>query len=182
MAAPGDDVILPCHVQPHFNVVDYTVVWSKPDLRPDPNDRLSRVNYVHLYRDALEVPDMKIPSYERRTELFTGGLREGNISLKITNVTLGDEGRYKCFIPKLKGQIKSSIVSLIVDPNSGKTTTTEMPLQPETPGIKDNGRRSRLITLVVLGVVLVVLVFIVGGHVIRVSKCKKTELWNLSLI
>uniref|UniRef100_A0A3P9CW93 Ig-like domain-containing protein n=1 Tax=Maylandia zebra TaxID=106582 RepID=A0A3P9CW93_9CICH len=114
LAAPGDDVILPCRVEPKFNVAGLTVEWSRPDRRPDPNDRLSRVEYVHLYRDAREVPDMKIPSYVGRTALFTDSLREGNISLRITNVTQEDEGRYRCFIPKLKSQIQSSIVHLIV--------------------------------------------------------------------
>uniref|UniRef100_A0A3Q2WMK5 Ig-like domain-containing protein n=1 Tax=Haplochromis burtoni TaxID=8153 RepID=A0A3Q2WMK5_HAPBU len=114
LAAPGDDVILPCRVEPKFNVAGLTVEWSRPDRRPDPNDRLSRVDYVHLYRDAREVPDMKIPSYVGRTALFTDGLREGNISLRITNVTQEDEGRYRCFIPKLKSQTQSSIVHLIL--------------------------------------------------------------------
>uniref|UniRef100_A0A3P9CW86 Ig-like domain-containing protein n=1 Tax=Maylandia zebra TaxID=106582 RepID=A0A3P9CW86_9CICH len=114
LAAPGDDVILPCRVEPKFNVAGLTVEWSRPDRRPDPNDRLSRVDYVHLYRDTREVPDMKIPSYVGRTALFTDGLREGNISLRITNVTQEDEGRYRCFIPKLKSQIQSSIVHLIL--------------------------------------------------------------------
>ncbi len=114
VAAPGDDVILPCHVKPAINVVGLTVEWSKPDLQPDPNDRLSRVEYVHLYRDTREVPDMKLSSYVRRTALFTDGLRQGNISLKIINVTLADEGRYKCFLPKLKSQNQFSIVRLIV--------------------------------------------------------------------
>uniref|UniRef100_A0A3Q4G5I0 Ig-like domain-containing protein n=1 Tax=Neolamprologus brichardi TaxID=32507 RepID=A0A3Q4G5I0_NEOBR len=114
VAAPGDDVILPCHVEPKFNVVGLTVEWSRPDRRPDPNDHLSRVEYVHLYRHNKEMTDMKIPSYIGRTALFTDGLRDGNISLRITNVTQEDEGRYRCFIPKLKSQTKSLIVHLIV--------------------------------------------------------------------
>uniref|UniRef100_A0A3P8Q9K1 Ig-like domain-containing protein n=1 Tax=Astatotilapia calliptera TaxID=8154 RepID=A0A3P8Q9K1_ASTCA len=80
ITSPGDDVILPCHVEPKFNVA-------------------SRVEYVHLYRHNKEMTDMKLPSYFGRTALFTDGLREGNISLRITNVTQEDEGRYRCFIP-----------------------------------------------------------------------------------
>ncbi|XP_035771234.1 myelin-oligodendrocyte glycoprotein-like [Neolamprologus brichardi] len=137
VAAPGDDVILPCQVEPAFNVAGLTVEWSKPDLRPDPNDRLSRVEYVHLYRDAHEVPDMKLPSYIGRTALFTDSLRDGNISLRITNVTLEDQGRYRCFIPKLKGQTKFSIVRLIVDPSLTETATTETQLDPENFHVPD---------------------------------------------
>uniref|UniRef100_A0A3Q0S6E3 Ig-like domain-containing protein n=1 Tax=Amphilophus citrinellus TaxID=61819 RepID=A0A3Q0S6E3_AMPCI len=100
IAAPGDDVILPCHLEPMFDVRGLTVEWSQPDLKPDPSDRLSRVEYVHLYRDRKEVPDMKLASYFRRTELFMDDLKHGNISLKILNVSEEDSGRYRCFIPK----------------------------------------------------------------------------------
>ncbi|XP_030610047.1 myelin-oligodendrocyte glycoprotein-like [Archocentrus centrarchus] len=177
----GDDVILPCHVEPKFNVAGLTVEWARPERRPDPNDRLSRVEYVHLYRDAHEVPDMKIPSYIGRTELFTDGLREGNISLRITNVTLEDEGRYRCFIPKLKSQRKFSVVHLIV----AKSVTTETPLHPETLQTPDPmeefhtkgglSRRSRLIPVVVFSV-LVLLCVAVGARWFTESKRQKQEL------
>ncbi|KAK2863317.1 hypothetical protein Q5P01_002850 [Channa striata] len=62
IVAPGEDVILPCHLEPPLNVQGLTVEWSKPDLKPDPSDPLSRVGYVHLYRGRQEVVDMKIPS------------------------------------------------------------------------------------------------------------------------
>ena len=114
IASPGDDVILPCHLDPEFNVQGLTVEWSKPDLKPDPSDRLSRVAYVHLYRHRQEVPDMKIPAYLSRTELFTDELERGNISLKIMNVTLADEGRYRCLVPKLKSSVKFAIVRLVI--------------------------------------------------------------------
>lgn len=115
MVAAGDDVTLPCRVEPQLDVAGETVEWSKPDLQPDPRDLLSRVEYVHVYRDTHEVPDMKMSSYVRRTSLFADGLRRGNISLKIINVTLADKGRYKCYIPKLQhSQVQSSIVHLVV--------------------------------------------------------------------
>uniref|UniRef100_A0A3P9ARR1 Ig-like domain-containing protein n=1 Tax=Maylandia zebra TaxID=106582 RepID=A0A3P9ARR1_9CICH len=114
IAAPGDDVILPCHLEPTFNVQGMTVEWSKPDLKPDPSDRLSRVEYVHLYRDRQEVPDMKMASYFRRTELFMDDMKHGNISLKILNVSEEDNGRYRCFIPKLQSRVKAAVVELVV--------------------------------------------------------------------
>uniref|UniRef100_A0A8C2XDE2 Ig-like domain-containing protein n=1 Tax=Cyclopterus lumpus TaxID=8103 RepID=A0A8C2XDE2_CYCLU len=112
--APGDDVILPCHLEPKYNVEGLTVEWSKPDLQPDPADRLSRVEYVHFYRDGREVLDLKIRSYLRRTELFTDDLKDGNISLRIKNVTLADQGSYRCFIPKLRGPVTASTIQLVV--------------------------------------------------------------------
>ncbi|XP_015243214.1 PREDICTED: myelin-oligodendrocyte glycoprotein-like [Cyprinodon variegatus] len=104
VAAPGENVTLLCQVEPRFDMVDMTVEWSKPKGN----------GYVHLYRDNREVPDMKILSYKGRTALLTDSLRNGDIALTITNVTAADEGQYKCFIPKLNGQIKSSIVRLVI--------------------------------------------------------------------
>nr|XP_014269416.2 myelin-oligodendrocyte glycoprotein isoform X2 [Maylandia zebra] len=145
IAAPGDDVILPCHLEPMFDVQGLTVEWSKPDLKPDPSDRLSRVEYVHLYRDRKEVPDMKMASYFRRTELFMDDMKHGNISLKILNVSEEDNGRYRCFIPKLQSRVKAAVVELVVDPNVSETTTMDMLLLPrnlQTPDPQDVTQRN----------------------------------------
>uniref|UniRef100_A0A3P9AQZ0 Ig-like domain-containing protein n=1 Tax=Maylandia zebra TaxID=106582 RepID=A0A3P9AQZ0_9CICH len=72
------------------------------------------MEYVHLYRDRKEVPDMKMASYFRRTELFMDDMKHGNISLKILNVSEEDNGRYRCFIPKLQSRVKAAVVELVV--------------------------------------------------------------------
>ncbi|KAE8279393.1 Myelin-oligodendrocyte glycoprotein Precursor [Larimichthys crocea] len=177
VAVQGDDVILPCHVEPRVSMVRYTVEWSRPDLKPDPNDRLSRVEYVHLYRDSREVPDMKISSYVKRTALFTEGLIHGNISLKIINVTLEDRGRYKCFIPKLKGSTEQfSIVHLVVEPVSTNTSTTETPLQPrDLPTPKHTGGfSSPCIVMIVVSCILVIGV-VIGVIICRLSAKNKSQ-------
>ncbi|XP_035808997.2 butyrophilin subfamily 2 member A2-like [Amphiprion ocellaris] len=163
IAALGDDVILPCHLKPIADVQDKTVVWSKPDLKPDPLNPQRGVDYVHLYRNRMELPDMQIPSYNGRTALFVNELKHGNISLKITNVTLEDHGRYRCFIPKLNGRVSEAILQLIVVPNTVKTSTTELPLNPgnfQTPDPLDktqpNGDYSTLYVVIPLVVILVV--------------------------
>ncbi|XP_067436737.1 butyrophilin subfamily 2 member A2-like [Thunnus thynnus] len=180
ITSPGDDVILPCHLDPEFNVQGQTVEWSKPDLKPDPSDRLSRVEYVHLYRNRREVPDMKIPAYLSRTELFTDELERGNISLKIMNVTLADEGRYRCLVPKLKSRVKFAIVRLvIVEPNFDETWTTETPLHLQTPDLKDEmdvkgGCYSprALISGVVIGCILLIFGGLVGGYLFKQRRQK----------
>ncbi|XP_042257889.1 myelin-oligodendrocyte glycoprotein-like isoform X1 [Thunnus maccoyii] len=179
IASPGDDVILPCHLDPEFNVKGLTVEWSKPDLKPDPSDRLSRVAYVHLYRDRREVPDMKIPAYLNRTELFTDELERGNISLKIMNVTLADEGRYRCFIPKLESRVQFAIVELVVESKSDETWTTETPLHLQTPDPTDEtdvegGRHSRraLISGLAIGCILLIFGGLVGGYLFKQRRQK----------
>ncbi|XP_042257898.1 butyrophilin subfamily 1 member A1-like [Thunnus maccoyii] len=183
IASPGDDVILPCHLDPEFNVKGLTVEWSK--LKPDPSDRLSRVAYVHLYRHRQEDLDMKIPAYLNRTELFTDELERGNISLKIMNVTLADEGRYRCLVPKLKSRVKSAIVRLVVvESKSDETWTTETP-HHQTPDPTDEtdvkgGRHSRsaLISTVVVFCVLLIFGGLVGGYLFKQRRQKPNHVKN----
>ncbi|XP_041635920.1 myelin-oligodendrocyte glycoprotein-like [Cheilinus undulatus] len=140
---PGDDVVLPCHVEPKFNVKAKTIEWSRP------MDRMIQGEYVHLYRNRKDIPDGKIQSYIDRTSLFPDLLMDGNISLKIRNITMEDQGTYRCFIPKLKGAPREGFVMLVVDPNFGMTTET--PLDPETPDpiddvdVKAGGRHHHFI-------------------------------------
>uniref|UniRef100_A0A3Q2ZT17 Immunoglobulin V-set domain-containing protein n=1 Tax=Kryptolebias marmoratus TaxID=37003 RepID=A0A3Q2ZT17_KRYMA len=93
VAAPGDDVILPCRVDPDWDAVEKTVEWSKPDLEVDPSDRQKGVEYVFLYRFQREDRDTMVAAYIERTSLSSEGLKHGDVSLRIRNVTLKDSGR-----------------------------------------------------------------------------------------
>ncbi|XP_035771893.1 myelin-oligodendrocyte glycoprotein-like [Neolamprologus brichardi] len=162
IAAPGDDVILPCHLEPMFDVQGLTVEWSKPDLKPDPSDE-----YVHLYRHGKEVPDMKMASYFRRTELFMDDMKHGNISLKILNVSEEDNGRYRCFIPKLQSTVKAAVVELVVNPNYGKISSPETPLHPRnlrTPDPQDTTQRNnRSRAAVLISIIITVSLLVVAA-------------------
>uniref|UniRef100_A0A3P9ATU1 Ig-like domain-containing protein n=1 Tax=Maylandia zebra TaxID=106582 RepID=A0A3P9ATU1_9CICH len=94
IAAPGDDVILPCHLEPTFDVQGLTTVnWIKPGVDPD---------VVHLHKDGRLVFENQNPSYHFRTRVFVDELIKGNVSLKIFNVKLSDEGTYRCSIPWIR--------------------------------------------------------------------------------
>nr|XP_020442347.1 myelin-oligodendrocyte glycoprotein-like isoform X2 [Monopterus albus] len=171
IAAPGDDVILPCYVDPPVSVRDLSVEWSKPDLKSDPSDPQSRVRYVHVYRGRREDVNLQIGSYAKRTTLFTDALERGNISLQIKNVTLADQGRYRCFIPKINTNMNDAVVQLVVDPKFVKMSPSEPPLQPrdhQTPGPEDTthvtGGRSHL-ALWIPTVVVIILLMVLGGAV-----------------
>ncbi|XP_014833355.1 PREDICTED: myelin-oligodendrocyte glycoprotein-like isoform X2 [Poecilia mexicana] len=99
VAAPGDDVILPCRVEPEWDAVGKTVEWSRPDLRPTGPQK--RVEYVFVYRFRKTDRDMMMDTYIQRTSLSQDGLRRGDVSLTIRNVSLQDQGRFRCFIPRL---------------------------------------------------------------------------------
>ncbi|XP_074480444.1 butyrophilin-like protein 10 isoform X1 [Sebastes fasciatus] len=88
LAFAGDDVILPCSFSVAASGDDFpTVEWSKQGLQP---------NVVLLYRDGCETHEMKNPAFHYRTSLIAKELKNGNISLRISNVQLADAGKYQC--------------------------------------------------------------------------------------
>ncbi|KAL3050834.1 hypothetical protein OYC64_001157 [Pagothenia borchgrevinki] len=88
----GGDIILPCYLEPALNAADLTLEWTRPDLNP---------RFVHVIRSSHELQGMKHTIFEGRTSMFTDELKNGNISLKLSNVQLSDQGKYRCFIPEL---------------------------------------------------------------------------------
>ncbi|XP_071246347.1 butyrophilin subfamily 3 member A2-like, partial [Salvelinus alpinus] len=102
VALAGDDVILPCYLKPNVSAVDMMVAWTRSDLK---------TQRVHLYRDGRDSNGDQLPSYRGRTSLFIEELKNSNVSLKLTGVTLSDAGEYKCFIPTLT---KETTILLIV--------------------------------------------------------------------
>nr|WLD15731.1 BTN1A1-2 [Symphysodon aequifasciata] len=105
VAFAGGDVILPCS----FNISDDsefpTVEWSKEGLKPD---------VVFLYRDGCETYEMKNPAFEYRTSLIMKELKDGNISLRISNVQVSDAGKYQCLTFLTKPRRKVTRVELVV--------------------------------------------------------------------
>ncbi|XP_033182426.1 CD276 antigen-like [Anabas testudineus] len=115
-AVVGEDVILSCHLEPPFNVTTFTVDWTfNGDLT------------VHVYRSQRDDPDALHEKFKHRTSLFLDELHNGNISLKLTNVSETDEGNYTCFVPRLESQVKTGMVTLIVDPVKKKDKKIEQP-------------------------------------------------------
>ncbi|XP_030286836.1 myelin-oligodendrocyte glycoprotein-like [Sparus aurata] len=102
VALVGDDVLLPCHLEPAVSATYETVVWSKAGLEP---------KYVHYHQDGRLLSEKQDPSYFLRTRLFLDELQRGNVSMKVFKVELSDAGTYKCSLPAMK---KEAEVKLIV--------------------------------------------------------------------
>eukprot|EP00063_Salmo_salar_P061078 XP_014035913.1 PREDICTED: butyrophilin subfamily 1 member A1-like [Salmo salar] len=115
-AVAGGDVILPCFLKPTMNAASHTVEWLRPDLKP---------KEAHCYRDHRDSEEDQNPSYKGRTSLFKEELKNGNVSLKLTGVTLSDAGNYTCFIPTMS-RTQRPVVQLLVDQKSHSS----LPRQP----------------------------------------------------
>ncbi|KAL7853107.1 hypothetical protein SRHO_G00188920 [Serrasalmus rhombeus] len=87
----GEDLVLPCSLQPSISAEDMMVEWIR-------TDRTDTDNQVHLYEDRADSNDDQMESYRRRTSLFKAELQKGNTSLKLSAVQPSDEGAYKCLI------------------------------------------------------------------------------------
>uniref|UniRef100_A0A3Q1JW97 Ig-like domain-containing protein n=1 Tax=Anabas testudineus TaxID=64144 RepID=A0A3Q1JW97_ANATE len=101
-AEVGDDVVLPCHVRPEFDVTRQTVEWKRERT------------VVHMFKSRDDNPDTQDLKFRGRTSLFRDKMTQGNISLKLTNVSEADAGNYTCYVPKMESQLNRDNVTLIV--------------------------------------------------------------------
>ncbi|TFJ96096.1 G protein pathway suppressor 2 [Platysternon megacephalum] len=84
----GQEAVLPCHLSPRMSATNMEVRWFRSEF----------ASFVHLYRDEKDQYDGQMPAYRRRTELLKTGLTDGNVPLRILNITHSDEGQYLCFV------------------------------------------------------------------------------------
>uniref|UniRef100_A0A3B4DTB0 Ig-like domain-containing protein n=1 Tax=Pygocentrus nattereri TaxID=42514 RepID=A0A3B4DTB0_PYGNA len=91
LAEAGEDLVLPCSLQPNISAVDMMVEWTR-------TDRTDTDNLVHLYEDHTDIYYDQMKSYRGRTTLFKEELQKGNTSLKLSEVQTSDEGVYKCLV------------------------------------------------------------------------------------
>ncbi|XP_041841782.1 CD276 antigen homolog isoform X2 [Melanotaenia boesemani] len=142
-AESGQDVVLPCHLEPPFDVTSLTVEW-----------RWNKT-MVHLYRNLKDNENAQDQRFKGRTSLFHDEMHHGNISLKLKNVSEEDEGIYTCFVPKLNCQVKKGNISLNVGINdldsTGTNTTSDLSDQKELIGLNVGGAVVVVIAAVIAG-------------------------------
>ncbi|XP_032439749.1 sodium channel subunit beta-4-like isoform X2 [Xiphophorus hellerii] len=104
-AKVGDDVILPCHLEPPFDMNSLTIEWR------------FQGQIIHVQRRGAKDDESSDPKYQGRTSMFHDEFKKGNISLRLIKVTKEDEGNYTCFVPKLQSQVRKVKVTLKLDKN-----------------------------------------------------------------
>ncbi|XP_076586600.1 butyrophilin subfamily 1 member A1-like [Chaetodon auriga] len=126
VALIGEDIVLPCHLEPAMNAIKMTLDWARRDLNP---------RFVLVWRHGVELEREKHPSYKGRASLFTDELKHGNISLKLSKVKMDDEGRYKCFMPALfRGSTVQLVVGAVSSPVVQMTKNSSGVLECESEG------------------------------------------------
>ncbi|XP_058479688.1 myelin-oligodendrocyte glycoprotein-like [Solea solea] len=164
-AAPGDDVILPCHLEPRVNAQWITLEWTRTDMKP---------GYVYFRRGGVELRDTKISSYADRAALFADELKRGNMSLSIRNVTLADKGTYRCFVPSLKSHV---VVQLVVIEKQTWTTAaplTTRDLQTPDPGVVTDANDVRRRPIIwILPAVSIALLLVTAATVFIVKRKRR---------
>ncbi|XP_033839306.1 butyrophilin subfamily 1 member A1-like [Periophthalmus magnuspinnatus] len=98
--------VLPCWLSPQQSAEDMEVNWFHRDKFDAP---------IMQYKDKASVP---LPTYSGRVSFgqkhaSSTGLKEGDVTLKLEKVTVGDEGKYTCYVSSDKHHDRAS-VNLIV--------------------------------------------------------------------
>ncbi|XP_037549914.1 uncharacterized protein hhla2b.2, partial [Nematolebias whitei] len=94
------DCILPCSFQGGDEVVVQYIY--------------SENVHVHSFYQNQDDLDRQEPRFRNRTSLFKNELSKGNASLLLREVTVQDQGRYKCSVSTITGT-EASIINLRVD-------------------------------------------------------------------
>ncbi|NWR52432.1 HHLA2 protein, partial [Regulus satrapa] len=97
------DCVLPCHFPPGY---DEVIHWKKDDI------------IVHSYfhqKDQLKEQDLR---YGLRTHLFHEDIPSGNASLKLSNLTMTDEGSYTCYVGTLQSTTTVKVLLHVRAPSS----------------------------------------------------------------
>lgn len=110
VALVGDDVTLPCRLEPATDASDMRLEWARPDLSP---------GFVYVREKGQERVAHRQPSYRGRTSVSIDRLKDGDVSLKLATVKVSDEGTYRCLFPELG---RAAFINLIV----GKWTFNNM--------------------------------------------------------
>ncbi|KAK2863474.1 hypothetical protein Q5P01_003007 [Channa striata] len=147
----GSNIVLQCQGTQDVKLLK----WTKPDLKSE--------YYVYLFRNEQSEVKYQHQSFRGRVELRDPGMKSGDATLILKNVTINDTGTYECHVGyEGRPELTSSIHLTVVQSGGGAGHT-------EDGGDKDGGDKDGHVGLVAglsfVGV-LVLAACITGGFVI----------------
>ncbi|XP_023202782.1 uncharacterized protein LOC111611191 isoform X2 [Xiphophorus maculatus] len=168
-AVPGQSVSLPCRLP---NIKPAVVVqWTRPDLEPE---------YVLLFRDEQPDPENQHPSFRKRVELQERRMKDGDVSLLLSNVTTSDSGKYECRVFQRVSSGRKT-VNLTSDP-IWIVFLDVAPPPENVVGRKEDGSRNNHVGLIVgailiIGAVLIaaLIIGLILHHYVIKTKEEETE-------
>uniref|UniRef100_A0A4W3GKC5 Butyrophilin-like protein 2 n=1 Tax=Callorhinchus milii TaxID=7868 RepID=A0A4W3GKC5_CALMI len=87
-AIAGSDVVLDCKCSTHLSLERLEVRWFR-----------TRYNSpVYLYSEGHDQTSEQDTAYRHRTGLFVEEIMNGNVSLRLRDVRVSDNGTYTCFV------------------------------------------------------------------------------------
>ncbi|XP_078262110.1 CD276 antigen homolog [Rhinoraja longicauda] len=89
-----EDLITPCYFYSQSEARLIAIVWERFDPQ----------RVVYSYRINQSLWQNQDPSYRNRTQMFENEIAEGNVSLKLRNVSLLDAGTYRVNVSASSGQ------------------------------------------------------------------------------
>ncbi|XP_023202858.1 programmed cell death 1 ligand 1-like [Xiphophorus maculatus] len=162
-AVPGQSVSLPCRLPNNKPAV--AVKWTRPDLEPE---------YVLLFRDEQPDPENQHPSFRKRVELQDRRMKDGDVSLLLSNVTTSDSGKYECrvFQREATGRKRRTLTS---DPIGIVFLDVAPPPENEEER-KEDGSRNKHVGLIIGAVLMVSLIIgLIIRHYVIKTKEEETE-------
>ncbi|XP_006809597.1 V-set and immunoglobulin domain-containing protein 1-like [Neolamprologus brichardi] len=106
-----DGVILPCSLSTNENIESMLFDWKIEGTVPQKNVFL--YDDGKYYNNGLSGQDEE---FKDRVSHFPEELKHGNASIRIKKTRLEDNGTYLCKFPKLKPEIRTFHIELVVEP------------------------------------------------------------------
>ncbi|XP_051799879.1 butyrophilin subfamily 3 member A2-like isoform X1 [Acanthochromis polyacanthus] len=114
----GGDAVLPCRLEAGLDAAQVTVEWGRPDLEP---------RFVYIWHNGKELTNNQNAAYKGRASMSADELKQGNSSLKLTQLKISDNGRYRCYIPKHDEEyFVELLVGSVSSPSPSRTSTISL--------------------------------------------------------
>ncbi|XP_067256456.1 butyrophilin-like protein 8 [Chanodichthys erythropterus] len=135
VAHVGSTVTLPCWISPPENAEALEIRWYRHDQFSNP---------VLFYQHG-KIQDLQEESYRNRTSLTqwsdqSGGLKDGDVSLRLEKLTVQDEGSFHCYVSGESAYDSGEVVLKITVPKTSVTSTSFLRLRELRKAIDEECR------------------------------------------